>query len=74
MNDKINQNGVMNGKFVKNLVMDAKIDPEVVMDLSVFKIGGWNSLQCAWYALESHERVRSARASSNFSQSRHHGC
>ena len=30
MNDKINQNGVMDGKFVKNFVMDAKIDPEVV--------------------------------------------
>ena len=25
--------------------MDAKIDPKVVMDLSIFKIGGWNSLQ-----------------------------
>ena len=39
------QNGVMDGKFVKNFVMDAKIDPKVVMDLSVFKTGGWNSLQ-----------------------------
>ena len=35
----------MDGKFVKNFVMDAKIDPKVVMDLSIFKIGGWNSLQ-----------------------------
>ena len=25
--------------------MDAKIDPKVVMDLSMFKSGGWNSLQ-----------------------------
>ena len=25
--------------------MNAKIDPKVVMDLSIFKIGGWNSLQ-----------------------------
>ena len=25
--------------------MDAKIDPKVVMDLSIFKIGGWSSLQ-----------------------------
>ena len=39
------QNGVMDGKFVKKFVMDAKIDPKVVMDLSIFKIGGWNSLQ-----------------------------
>ena len=55
MNDKINQktvmdeelvkNGVMDGKFVKNFVMDAKIDPKVVTDLSIFKIGGWNSLR-----------------------------
>ena len=35
----------MDGKVVKNFVMDAKIDPEVVMDLSIFKIGGLNSLQ-----------------------------
>ena len=34
----------MDGKFVNNFVMDAKIDPKVVMDLSIFKIGGWNSL------------------------------
>ena len=32
-------------KFVKNFLMDAKIDPKVVMDLSMFKIGGWTSLQ-----------------------------
>ena len=25
--------------------MNAKIDPKVVMDLSIFKIGGWTSLQ-----------------------------
>ena len=25
--------------------MNAKIDPKVVMDLSIFKNGGWNSLQ-----------------------------
>ena len=25
--------------------MDAQIDPKVVMDLSIFKNGGWNSLQ-----------------------------
>ena len=25
--------------------MNAKIDPKVVMDLSIFSIGGWNSLQ-----------------------------
>ena len=30
---------------MKNFAMDAKIDPEVVMDLSIFKIGGLNSLQ-----------------------------
>ena len=45
MNEELVQNGVMNVKFVKNFVMNAKIDPKVVMDLSIFKIGGWNSLQ-----------------------------
>ena len=55
MDDKINQkiavdeewvqNIVMDGKIVKNFVMDAKIDPKVVTDLSIFKIGGWNSLR-----------------------------
>ena len=30
---------------MKIFVMNAKIDPKVVMDLSIFKIGGWNSLQ-----------------------------
>ena len=35
----------MDGKFVKNFVMDAKMYPKVVMNLSVFIIGGWNSLQ-----------------------------
>ena len=32
-------------KFVKNFVMNAKFDPKVVMSLSIFKIGGCNSLQ-----------------------------
>ena len=45
MDEDLVQNDVMDGKFVKNFVMDAKIDPKVVMDLSIFKIGGWNSLQ-----------------------------
>ena len=45
MDEELVQNGVMDGKFVKNFVMDAEIDPKVVMDLSIFKIGGWNSLQ-----------------------------
>ena len=35
----------MDGKFVKNFMMDAKFDPGVVVGLSVFKIGGGNSLQ-----------------------------
>ena len=35
----------MDRKFVKTFVMGAKIDPKVVMDLSIFKIGGCNSLQ-----------------------------
>ena len=38
----------LEGKIWKSdqkVVMDAKIDPKVVMDLSMFKIGGWNSLQ-----------------------------
>ena len=30
---------------MKNFVMNAKIDPKIVMDLSIFIIGGWNSLQ-----------------------------
>ena len=45
MNEELVQNNVMNEKIVKNFVMNAKIDPKVVMDLSIFKIGGWNSLQ-----------------------------
>ena len=45
MNEELLQNGVMDGKFVKNFVMNAKIDPKVVVDLSMFNIGGWNSLQ-----------------------------
>ena len=35
----------MNEEFGKNSAMNAKIDPKVVMDLSIFKFGGWNSLQ-----------------------------
>ena len=45
IDEELGQNGVMDGKFVKNFVMGAKIDPKVVMDLSIFKIGGWSSLQ-----------------------------
>ena len=45
MDAKLVQNGVMFAKFVKNFVMYAKIGPKVVMDLSIFKIGGWNSLK-----------------------------
>ena len=45
MDDKINQKIVMDDELVQNDVMDAKIDPKVVMDLSIFKTGGWNSLQ-----------------------------
>ena len=45
MNEELIQNVVMIEKFVRNFVMNAKIDPKVVMDLSIFKIGGWNSLQ-----------------------------
>ena len=45
MDEELVQNGVMDGQFVKNFVMNAKIDPKVVMDLSIFKIGGRNSLQ-----------------------------
>ena len=44
MNEELVQNGVMGAKFVKNFVMGAKIDLQVVMDLSIFNIGGWNSL------------------------------
>ena len=35
----------MNEEFGKNSARNAQIDPKVVMDLSIFKIGGWNSLQ-----------------------------
>ena len=45
MDEELVQNGAMGEKFVKNFVMDAKIDPKVVTDLSIFQIGGWNSLQ-----------------------------
>ena len=45
INEELVQNGVMNDKLVKNFVMNARIDPKVLMDLSIFKIGGWNSLQ-----------------------------
>ena len=45
VSEELVQNGVMNDKFVKNFVMNAKFDPKVVMFLSIFKIGGWNSLQ-----------------------------
>ena len=45
MDEELVQNGVMNETSVKNFVMDAKIDPKAVLDLSIFKIGGWNSLQ-----------------------------
>ena len=50
MNEELVQNGVMNEELVqnvKNFVMNAKIDPKVLMDLSIFKIGGWNSLQAS---------------------------
>ena len=40
MNEEVVQNGVMNENFVKNFVKNF-----VVMDLSIFYIGGWNSLQ-----------------------------
>ena len=45
MNEELVQNGVMDEKFVENFVMNAKIDPKVVMDMSIYKIGGWKSLQ-----------------------------
>ena len=45
MNEDLVQNGVVDGKIVKNFVMNAKIVPKFVMGLSIFKIGGWNSLQ-----------------------------
>ena len=44
-NWKSNPKIVMNEELVQNSVTNAKIDPKVVMDLSIFKIGGWNSLQ-----------------------------
>ena len=43
VNEELVQNGV-NGKIVNYFLTNAKIDPKVVMDLSIFKIGGWNSL------------------------------
>ena len=47
MSEELVQNGVMNEKKKKReeLRDNVKIDPKVVMGLSIFKIGGWNSLQ-----------------------------
>ena len=45
MDEELVQNDVMAEKLIQNNVMNAKIDPKVVMDLSIFKMGGWNSLQ-----------------------------
>ena len=45
MNEDLVQNSVMSEQLVQNSVMNAQIDPKVVMDLSIFQIGGWNSLQ-----------------------------
>ena len=45
MDEELVQNNVMDEELVQNFVIDAKIDPKVVMVLSIFKIGGWNSLQ-----------------------------
>ena len=45
MDEELVLNDVMDEKLVQNFVMKAQIDPNVVMDLSIFKIGGWNSLQ-----------------------------
>ena len=45
VNEKLVQYGEMNEKIVKNFVINSTIDPKVVRDLSIFKIGGWNSLQ-----------------------------
>ena len=42
---KCGQKIVMDEELVQDDVIDAKIDPKVVTDLSMFKIGGWNSLQ-----------------------------
>ena len=43
--EKSNQNIVTSEEFVKNSLINAEIDPKVVTDLSVFRTGGWNSLQ-----------------------------
>ena len=45
MDEELIQKIAMDGQFVKNFAMDAKIVPKVVMGLSIFKIGGWDSLQ-----------------------------
>ena len=45
MYEEFVKNTVMNEKFVKYVVMHAGIEWKVVMDLSMFKIGGWNTLQ-----------------------------
>ena len=44
MNEELVQNGVVNEKIVKIFVTNDKIDTKVEMDLSMFEIGGWNSL------------------------------
>ena len=44
MDEALVQNGAADQELVQNGAMDVKIDPKVVVDLSIFKIGGWNSL------------------------------
>ena len=45
MGEELVQNVAMGENIVKNFVMNAKVGPKVVMYLSIFKIGGWKSLQ-----------------------------
>ena len=45
MSEALVNKSAMNEEFVKNNLISANIDPNVVTDLSVFRTGGWNSLQ-----------------------------
>ena len=61
MDEELVQNGVTDEKFVENFVMDAKMDPKVVMDLSIFKFGGWNSLEGHSASSDQHMKKLSLR-------------
>ena len=54
MSEALVNKSAMNEEFEKNNLISANIDPNVVTDLSVFKTGGWNSLQPKTQYMERH--------------------